>query len=120
MLCAIRSTSQNFDKSILNKNVKFQVWRNSTSITDTSNKNPGFLFLKVDLPEFVKDTLKKLPNEYILKLLNDPATDWATNLFLYDYYEKEAYLFLTAISSRKDWLPIKQSEIKYWRKKMKF
>lgn len=94
------------------------VWRSSNILTDTSNKNPGSLYLKVKSPEAIKDSLKKLSNENVIELLTDSTTDWATNLFLYDFYKKDAFLYFVVIQTRKDWLPTKDCEIKYWRKRL--
>ncbi len=52
-------------------------------------------------------------------LLDNPKTDWAANLILYQLYEKDAILY-KKIKNRNDWLKTKKDEdIAYWKKKLK-
>lgn len=115
--CAVNG--QNTDKTIMLSDTKFEVFKGSTAIFDNANKNPSALYLKVDLPKNVKDNFYKLSKTTIMQLLHDPATDWATNLLLYEKYKKDAYLFLEVIHARKDWLPLKKNDIAYWKKYLK-
>jgi hypothetical protein len=107
------------EKKNLLSDTKFEVFRHSTAIFDSTNKNPSALYLKVDLPQSVKDNFGKLSKVTIMQLLADTTTDWATNLLLYEKYDREAFLFFTVIHARKDWLPMKKSDIAYWKKKLK-
>lgn len=107
------------EKKNLLSDTKFEVLRHSTAIFDSTNKNPSALYLKVDLPQSVKDNFGKLSKVTIMQLLADTTTDWATNLLLYEKYDRDAYLFFTVIHARKDWLPVKKSDIAYWKKKLK-
>jgi hypothetical protein len=107
------------DRNFLLSDTKFEVLKHSTAIFDSTNKNPSSLYLKVDLPQNVKDNFSKLSKTTIMQLLADTATDWATNLLLYEKYERDAFLFTQVIFSRKDWLPVKKSDIAYWKKKLK-
>jgi len=111
--------SQIKEKYFLLSDTKFEVLRHSTLILKSINKNPSALYLKVVLPQNVKKNFSKLSKATVLQLLTDTATDWATNLLLYDKYERDAFLFSTVIKSRKEWLPIKKSEIDYWKRKLK-
>lgn len=107
------------EKYFLLPDTKFEVLRHSTEIFNKMNKNPSALYLKVVLPKNVKENFGKLSKTTVLQLLTDTATDWATNLLLYEKYDKDAYLFSTVIKTRKEWLPIKKSEIDYWKRKLK-
>lgn len=113
------ANAQIMGKELILSNTKFEVLRHSTAIFDSTNKNPSALYLKVDLPQNVKDNFGKLSKATVLQLLADTATDWATNLLLYEKYNRDAYLFFTVIHARKDWLPMKKSDIAYWKKKLK-
>jgi hypothetical protein len=107
------------ERNFLLSDTKFEVLKHSTAIFDSTNKNPSSLYLKVDLPQNVKDNFSKLSKATIMQLLADTTTDWATNLLLYEKYDRDAYLFFTVIHTRKDWLPVKKSDIAYWKKKLK-
>lgn len=112
------ANAQIMEKELLLSNTKFEIFRHSTVI-DSANKNPSALYLKAELPQNVKDNFSKLSKATILQLLADTATDWATNLLLYEKYERDAYLFTTIIHVRKNWLPMKKADIAYWKKKLK-
>lgn len=105
------------DTLSLLSDTKFEVFRKSL-MTRPKPELPG-LFLETKLPQNVKDNFGKLSKATIIQLLTDPATDWATNLLLYEKYQKDAYLFSTVIHTRQDWLPMKKSDIAYWKKKLK-
>jgi hypothetical protein len=105
------------DTLSLLSDTKFEVFRKSL-MTRPKPKLPG-LFLETKLSQTVKDNFDKLSKATIMQLLSDTATDWSTNLLLYEKYDRDAYLFTTVIHTRKDWLPVKKSDIAYWKKKLK-
>jgi len=88
-------------------------------MTDRSNQKSPELFLEAKLTFEVKNNFDKLSKATIMQLLADTTTDWATNLLLYEKYDRDAYLFSTVIHKRKDWLPVKKSDIAYWKKILK-
>lgn len=110
-------SGQTKEENFLLSDTKFEVFRRSL-MTRPRPKLPG-LFLETKLPQSVKDNFNKLSKATIMHLLADTTTDWATNLLLYEKYEKDAYLFTQVIHTRKDWLPLKKSDIAYWKKKIK-
>jgi hypothetical protein len=109
--------AQVMKKELLLSDTKFEVFRRSL-MTRPRPKLPG-LFLETKLPQNVKNNFSKLSKATIMQLLADTATDWATNLLLYEKYDRDAYLFSTVIKTRKEWLPVKKSDIAYWKKKLK-
>ena len=94
------------EKDFLLSNIKFEVYRNSL-MTRPRPKLPG-LFLETKLSQDIKDNFNKLSKATVMRLLADTATDWATNLLLYEKYNRDAFLFTTVIKTRKDWLPVKK------------
>ena len=113
------AVGQIVEKNLLLSNTKFEVRLHSTAVFGKTNKNPSALYLNVALPQSFKDKFYKLPKATIFQLLSDTTTDWSTNLLLYEKYDKDAFLFSTVIKSRKEWLPIKRSEITYWKQKLR-
>lgn len=111
--------AQKIDKIINLSETKFEILKSSTEVFDDTNKSPSFLYLKVELPRNVKDIFCKLSKATIIQLLRDSVTDWSTNLLLYEKYKKDAYLFSEIIHTRRDWLPIKEKEIAYWKQTLK-
>lgn len=110
-------SGQTKEENFLLSDTKFEVFRRSL-MTRPRPKLPG-LFLETKLPKSVKDNFNKLSKTIIMQLLADSTTDWATNLLLYEKYNRDAYLFFTVIHARKDWLPMKKSDIAHWKKKLK-
>ena len=117
--CSDKVGGQNLNKSKLFGDTKFEVLKKSTSLNDKSNTNLSALYLKVNLSQSVKDSFYKLSSEDIWQFLNDSTTSWTTNILLYEKYEKDAYLFFVKIHRKKDWLPMRNEDLKYWRNKLR-
>ena len=112
-------TAQIKEVNFLNNKVRFEVFRQSTNVYDTSNKSPAAIYLKTNLPNNLKTEFSKFSKSLIISLLYDSQTDWVTNLLLYEIYKRNAFMYINVIKNRKNWLPIKKNDIKYWKKILK-
>lgn len=81
-------------------------------------KNIGYRVV-VTLTKKEKETINKIDKATWLKLLNDSSKDFATNLILYDLYNKDAFIF--SINDRQDeWKKYsKKEDLKFWEKELK-
>lgn len=115
---SIRSNAQ--DSSVIsNSTIKYGVGRAAVPIDST-----GYIvissnyIIQVEIADSIKMALSKLSREQWLQYLQNPKTDWAANLLLYDLYKKDALLFVTR--TREEWLiRLKNEDIGYWNRTLK-
>ena len=98
-----------------NENVSFTVYRYGMDFT-AKTKPKSNMVIETNIKDVALwKRIKLLTTEQWLCLLNNPKSDWATNLILYQLYEKDAVLFST-IKKREDWIGFRRDEdITYWK-----
>ena len=100
---------------ITNEEISFVIFRNGMDFT-TDTKPKSNMVIETNIKDTVLwKQLKSFTAEQWLCLLNNPKSDWAANLILYQVYEKEAILF-TMYKKREDWIRYRKNEdIAYWK-----
>lgn len=75
--------------------------------------------VRISLSAKEDSIIKHISKRQWLSMLNDKKTDFATNLLLYQLYEREAIMFLQ-IKDASDWrLAMKDDDLYYWRRTLK-
>ena len=111
---------QTFPKDIVTSpmrlNPEFEVVRASAFSRGLQNSQEPGLSLRVKVSDSIKQRFFKLSPDAKLSLLKSDSTDWITNLLLYEEYGEDAFLYLTTIKTRTDWLPSKAVEVLKWKR----
>jgi hypothetical protein len=111
---AFSQTKQNV---VDNSTVAFDVVRYFMRIT-TNGVVPAKFVISVKVPSEEKEKFKQSDKFKLLELLSNEETDWATNLLLYDVFEKDASILL--LYDREEWVyEAKETDIEYWRKTLR-
>ncbi len=111
--------AQELSSWIDNNTFKYKIVRVSLQLKTEEKAVPSKYLIKAELPENARNDLKKLTKKEWLALLSNDKSDWAANLFLYDLFERDAFLFNTT-KNREQWcLSLKQKDIDFWKKKLK-
>ena len=100
---------------IMNEEVSFKVYIYGMDFT-AKTKPKSNLVIETNIKDAALwRRIKVLAAEQWLCLLNNPKSDWAANLILYQLYEKDAILF-SKIKKREDWIGFRKDEdIEYWK-----
>jgi hypothetical protein len=100
---------------ITNEEVSFNVYRYGMDFT-AKTKPKSNMVIETNIKDVALwKRIKSLPTEQWLCLLNNPKSDWAANLILYQLYDKDAILF-SKIKKREDWIGFRRDEdIAYWK-----
>ena len=98
-----------------NTNVKFNITRESFGLDSTGQKiTMGKTIVVITIDSTLHDKIENLPYKKIMKLLLCKKTDWATNLLLYAFYERDAITISTE-DDRNTWVKFdKKNDIQYW------
>lgn len=105
---------------ITNDSIRYDVLSVAPTLKATNKIRVTKYFVTVNISQNERRKYKKLNYKQWLLLLENNKTDWATNLILYDLYEKNANSFFFDIKSRKQWVVSqKEKDIKYWGKYLK-
>ena len=111
--CNSQSNAQ-VKKIFSNKSIKFRVIHTPTKLLDSNKIEISQTLIEVYLP---KSSLKKIESLKLtdwIELLSDVNTDWATCLYLYDRYKRDASQ-LDIKGGRKFWVRCcKKHDIIYW------
>lgn len=101
-----------------NKAIKFRIITTPIKLLDSNRIEPSQTLVEVYIDQNIKSGFEKLSYEDWIKLLSDENTDWAANLFLYDFYKRDAS-YLEVRKGRKFWKRCcKESEVVFWKKKL--
>jgi hypothetical protein len=98
-----------------NANISYTIYRYGMDFT--SNYAPkSNMVIETNIKDTVYlNKLKNLKVEQWLCLLNNLESDWAANLLLYQFYEKDAILF-SVNKKREGWIGFrKEEDLKYWK-----
>ena len=99
-----------------NDSVRLKILRVSPNFIDNGKVSTPKNLIKVTITSVDSKGLKKMKRSDWIKALNDPQTDWAANLLLYDMYRKDATTFIVT-KKREEWvISNKESDIEYWKK----
>lgn len=99
-------------KFIVNSKVKYEIGLVSCD-TCAPITNVGYRVI-VKLSDKEEKIARKINKATWLNLLNNPKSDWAANLILYDIKNKDAILI--AKYTRKEWLKyMKKKDIQFWK-----
>lgn len=98
-----------------NKTIEYNIWRTSLECSDSNIVILRKNLVLVHISDTKEAILKKLSKKQWLTLLNDRNYDWAANLLLYDFYERDAVTYRSIVKSRQAWISSRKAkEIQYW------
>lgn len=101
-------------KDINNETIDYNVISRQKKYTTDKVVLPTFL-IKVNKTSRDSLIIENMTQDEWLKALKDPATDWAANLLLYEYYKRSGLVFLKCSMSH--WKKnLKQDHLEYWQK----
>lgn len=100
---------------LLNEQFRFNIISLNANILDSNIIDPSTTLIKSKISRHDSTVLSKLGYSKWMDLLSNNSTDWATNLFLYDVYKRDATAF-KIIKNRKQWLKCcKEKDIEIWK-----
>lgn len=119
-LIQIRSNSQERNNAnlITNEGFVYKIGRTSLKILDSFYVVPSMYVVLSFLPDSVRKVINDFSSKDWILLLENPNSDWAANLLLFEKYNMDATEF-KIIKTRKEWLGTKNRAIKYWKNKFK-
>lgn len=117
LFLSLKSKCQKFE--ISNKHIKYEIVSVGSKLIN-NRLSPSKYLIEVNIPESKKKTIRRLDKKKWLSLLNNNKTDWAANLLLYEFYKKDAVLYIDIITSKTKWVALqKKKDVTYWKKKLR-
>ncbi len=102
-----------------NESFKFVLVRTSTNILDSNSIEVSKTVVRATITANNRAKLKKVKDEDWIALLTNESTDWATNLYLYNFFNRDATQF-EVIKTKEDWRKCcKEKDIEFWKKNLR-
>lgn len=114
-LSVFSQDSQKLNFPFKNKSIKYSILLVSHGMPLTNN---GYR-IEIECTPSQRKLLKNIRADDWIILLDDSTTDWAANLALYEICGREASTYYSPIKTINDWLHLKKTEVKYWKKYLK-
>ncbi|RFS18794.1 hypothetical protein DVR12_26715 [Chitinophaga silvatica] len=99
-----------------NKNISYEIKWIGSKFKNGTWIGPSFL-VRVDKQKGDSILIARMTPEAWITALNNPNTDWAANLLLYELNKKSAIVFIR--SDQEQWQKkLKDSDLNYWEHKL--
>ena len=99
-----------------NDSFKFTIIRISPKFIDSNRIEPSITIVESSISKRDKEKIENLKYSDWFKLLTNEKTDWATNLYLYEIYRRDASIFEN-VKDIKSWrFCCKKEDLDFWRK----